>query len=331
MSKALTRSEGVRLRPFAGAKELQDALEKNVLLEISTADQPFKIKHKDRISVPPEEMRVAGLSIEIEDLGQVLSRVSPLVVSTDDVDYLVAAVDGSLSPLRSLEVLARGPLNSLAKRIDLNQRGSRSDSRVLSNPHGPYRIELALVHNKSIKSTSAVKPRVKGALLGKVEFEVRPIGVDDHPKPKRMTKELKDGLGLSKSAWIYIEFTDALLSAETFDDAFNIYVDSDLLDLLVIANPVSKAPIEAAILSNFVHALCYQVRSLLQLGVSDESLDELPGSAVFRLIKKHFTKDSIQELVEKITNSPSLVATQILSSGVLLNSLKSVMEVQEND
>lgn len=331
MPNSQLRSEGVRLRPFMGVREVQDSLEKNVALEISTAEKSFRIQHKDKLSAPPEEMKVAGLALEISDISAVVKTVTPLVLSHQDIDYLVVAVDGSLSPLRTLEVLARGPLDSLDRRIEINSRGSKSSSLVLSNSNGPYKLELALVHNKNLTSSSGLKPRALGALLGKVEFVIRPIGVDDHPKPKPMTSELKIALGLPKSAWIYFEFSDSLLTSEVFDESIAMYVDEELLDLLMIANPISRAPIEAAIVSNFVHALCFETKTRLQEGISEELVEQLSGSAVFRLIKKHFGKDSIQELLEKIISSPGLVATQILSSAVLLDGLKAVMEVQDND
>lgn len=324
-SPDLMRNEGVAVRPFLGSRELQESLEKNLILEVETAQGKFELSSSDALTIPPSEMRVAGITLRTVNLDAIYKHVDPMVMSRDDVDVYVVAVDGPTSPLRSLEILYHAPVSDFAQLLVLNNRGSQSDSRVLSNVHGRYAIEVALVHNKELKTTSALKPRRKGALLAKAEFNLKPTGVNDQPKPKPMDKELKQSMGLPASSWFYLKTSPSLLEAQSFDEAFEFYVDKDLLDAQKVAKPSAQGAIEGLLVTALVQGLCYEVASL---GDEAEGLEpsDLEDSAVVKMMKKRLGANNFGEVFAELSESPAKAATKMLAVNSLAKSLMGSLE-----
>lgn len=324
-SSDLIRNEGVAVRPFAGSRQLQESMEKNVKLEVETGQGKFDLTSSDTLAIPPSEMRVAGITLKVLDLDEIFKRVDPMVMSREDVDLYVVAIDGPTSPLRSSEVLYKAALSDFESAIPINRRGSQSDSRVLSNVHGRYSIELALVHNKELATKSALKPRKKGALLAKIQFSLKPTGINDQPKPKPMDKELKESLGLPSSSWFYLKTSPSLLEAPSFDEAFDFYVDRDLLDALKVAKPSAQGALEGLLVATLVQGLCFEVATL---GSEAESLEEaeLEDSAVVKMMKKRLGVKNFAELLDELTESPSKAATKMLAVNSLVKSFMGSLE-----
>lgn len=329
-SPDLMRNEGVAVRPFTGSRELEESLEKTVKLEVETSQGKFDLTSSDTLAIPPSEMRVAGIALRISDVDEILKRVSPMVMSLEDVDVYVAAVDGPTSPLRSIEVLHKTPLTSFGGVISVNSRGAQSDSRVLSNVHGRYTIELALVHNKELATTSALKPRKKGALLAKIHFSLKPTGINDQPKPKPMDKALKDSMGLPSSSWFYLKTSPSLLEAPSFDEAFDFYVDRELLDALKVAKPSAKGALEGLLVATLLQGLCFEVAAL---GPEADSIDsaDLEDSAVVKMMKKRLGVKNFGELFAELSESPSRAATKMLAVNSLVKGLMSSLEEVSDD
>jgi hypothetical protein len=321
------RSEGVAVRPFAGSRELQDVLERVLSLELKTGQESYSLKSADRVTIPPSEMRVAGISIKINDLERLFSQVDPMVMSRDDVNFLVVAIDGPTSPLRTSDVLRHASLQDLTSEMQLNVLGSQSDSAVLSNVHGRYSIEFALVHNKDVTSVSAIKPRRKGALLAKAVFTLTPTGVNDQPKPKPMDQETKSKLGLPQYSWFYLKASSSLLEATSFEDAFDFYVDKELLETLKVAKPAAKAAVEGTLMTALVQGLCQEVAAR-SADFSDSDIEDIEASAVVRMLKKLLNVKTFEELTEQLQESPAKVASQMLAVKSLFRGLmKSLEEV----
>lgn len=323
------RNEGVSVRPFAGSRELQDVLEALTTLEVRTGQELYVLSSADRVTIPPSEMRVAGITLKVSDLEKLLAQVDPMVMSRDDVDFLVVALDGPISPLRSTEVLHHAPLSQLKNEIELNVLGSQSNSAVLSNVHGRYSIEFALVHNKNIETVSAIKPRLKGALLAKAEFTIKPTGVNDQPKPKPMDPEDKARFGLPPQAWFYLQAGPYLLEAATFDEAFDFYIDKELLETLKVAKPAAKTAIETTLLTVLIQGLCQEVAARSE-DVLDETLEDVEFSAVVRMLKNLLDVKTFAELAEQVKESPTKSATLMLAKKTLLGGLLKSLE-EAND
>lgn len=323
------RNEGVSVRPFAGSRELHDVLEAVTTLEVRTGQDLYVLSSSARVTIPPSEMRVAGITLKVSDVGKLLAQVHPMVMSREDVDFLVVALDGPNSPLRTTEVLHRGPLSDLKQEIELNTLGSQSNSAVLSNVNGRYSIEFALVHNKNVETVSAIKPRLKGALLAKAEFTIKPTGVNDQPKPKPMGPEDKTRLLLPPQAWFYLDAGPFLLEAATFDEAFDFYVDKELLETLKVAKPAAKTAIETTLLTVLIQGLCQEVAARSE-DVLDEMLEDVEFSAVVRMLKNLLDVKTFAELAEQINESPAKSATLMLAKKTLLGGLLKSLE-EAND
>lgn len=323
----LMRNEGVAVRPFSGSRELQDVLESVLSLEVKTGQESYSLRSADRVTIPPSEMRVAGISLKISNLERLFAQVDPMVMSREDVDFLVVAIDGPTSPLRTSDVLWHASLKDLTSEMQLNVLGSQSDSAVISNVHGRYSIEFALVHNKDIATVSAIKPRRKGALLAKAVFTLKPTGINDQPKPRPMDQELKGKLGLSQYSWFYLKASSSLLEATSFEDAFDFFVDKELLETLKIAKPAAKAAIEGTLMTALVQGLCQEVAAR-SADISDLDIEDIEASAVVRMLKKLLNVKTFEELTDRLQESPAKVATQMLAVKSLFSGLmKSLEEV----
>lgn len=324
------RNEGVSIRPFTGSQNLENTLHSSLKLEVSTAQTRFDLSPSDKLTIPPSELKVAGIELVIQDLAALFLAVDPMVMSRGDVDLLVVAVDGPASPIRTSEVLYKSTLAALGQKISINAKGSTSDSIVLSNSHGRYSLEVALVHNKEIASVSATRPRKKGALLAKAEFTLKPTGVNDQPKPIPMDKTQKQEFGLGASAWFYLKPTSSLLDASSFEEAFDFYVDKELLEMLKVAKPSAQPPIEGLLMALLVQGLCYEVASRAD-ELSDMDPEEIEDGAVARLLKQSMKVKTFARVMESLSESPSKASTKILGVSTLLNGLHSSLEEATDD
>jgi|AntAceMinimDraft_12_1070368.scaffolds.fasta_scaffold21001_2 hypothetical protein len=327
----LARTEGVSLRPFIGSKALEGQMRDSIFLRVETASGDFTLESKDSLTIAPDQMRVAGLAVEIRDRSKLESAALQMVMDLKDVDVLIVAIDGPKSPKFSSEVLYRGSITELADFHKLNEKGSVSESGVLSNSNGAYSIEVALVHNKEISSSSGTKPRKNGALLSKQTFVLKPFGVDDMPTPKPMNAELKKILGLTPKSWIYFKATEALLTAESFEDAFDFYVDKELLDALQVANPEAKTALESLLLTSILQSLAYEAKEQYSNIESSEEQAQVRESAVYRLFSSRLKLPTEADVMEHILDSPSKAAASMLAVPEVVNGLLDTLGGGQND
>jgi hypothetical protein len=328
MTELLARNEGRLLRPFLGSQEAEDSASEELVLKVETAQKTYELRNRDRLSIGSAEMPLAGISLRVGGLDLLLKAVAPMVLDLKDVDLLVVAIDGPKSPLQSAEVLYQGVLADTPESLTLNVRGTVSSSKILSNPHGPYSIEAALVHNKDIPTSSAIRPRRLGALLAKITFVIGPTSVDDQPKPKPMDSEKKKELGLPPHAWIYVKCSDSLLEASKFEDAFEFFVDKELFDLLMVSNPAAKTGLEALLMTTLIQSICFEASKRL-LDMDEESLKLLSDSAVMALLRRRLSGQKDSEIVSDLIDSSSKVASRVLAAPSLLKGLISNLEATD--
>jgi hypothetical protein len=327
----LSRNEGVSLRPFQGSKALESQMRHSIFLNVETASGVFTLEGNHSLTIAPAEMRVAGLFLEIRERPKLESAALQMVMDLEDVDVLIVAIDGPKSPKMSSEVLYRGSLSGLTGIHKLNDKGTVSASEILSNSSGAYSIEVALVHNKEIPSQSGTKPRKNGALLSKQKFDLKPFGVDDMPNPKPMNAELKNTFGLTPKSWIYFKATGALLTAESFEDAFDFYVDKELLDALQVANPEAKTALESLLLTSLLQSLAYEAKEQYSDIASSDERAQVRESAVYRLFASRLKLPEEADVMDHILDSPSKAAASMLAVPEIIKGLLENLGGGEDD
>lgn len=224
------RSEGVALRPFTGLDGLEEILLSNVRLKITTAEKTDTIAPGDAYAFDKEELLRCGLMLEVIDPDRVLKMASPLVQSDADVDYVVIAEDGVRSGLRGIQVVAQGSLRDLPKSLEIAKAKEVNSGLVLGHPHTSRSLSVYVVHNKNIWTTSATAPRKKGAILGKISFDLLVQPANEALQPLKLDDENRTDFGISKNTWFYFQPLDEIMECETLQGAFNFYVDEEMLN-----------------------------------------------------------------------------------------------------
>lgn len=330
-SRWASRSEGVTLRPYADLGPLEAHLHEALHLEIKSNQGEEHISNKQVYELSPKDVVNLGLSVHFGSPDILRALVNPLVLSLDDVDLYVVATDRKVGVLKDQVCVFKAPLNDLKSTYTIAESGAESVHRLFGNQKTGFIVEVALVHNKNIDGDFSIRPRKKGALIAKVVFEVRPVGVGDSLQPRELTDQVREMYGLSKEAWTLIEAKPGLLTAEVFDDALTFYVDRRILDILKVAQEPAKTLVETGLLANAMSGFVHGVSQALHNspGVNEE---ELSASQVMRFLRAELKPKSDEELIENLKEQPHVLVSKLLSnqktSKKLFSELNKLQEAQ---
>jgi hypothetical protein len=321
------RAEGAGIRPFKGADALAVSLEKNFKLKVTSSQGSKDITHKSTLEIGAVDIKNLGISIECDDLAAVKKAVDPLVVSLDDVTIYVIVGDRSQGVLRDSIVAEVLDFKDLSKSISLAEPGVAAQLRPFENSKTGFKVELALVHNKDIKAVSSISARSKGALLGLLTFEVRPVAAGDSLQPQRLTDEVRANNNLGKDVWSFFKAKSSFMTAPTFDDALGFYVSEEILQAITYGDETNKKIFESLLFTQAVTQLVYEFSSGLQeLQQSDQGFSSLEESQVLRFFRTAFGDKSSEELFAYLADEPERAVAAILSKPKQLKKLNSIIK-----
>jgi hypothetical protein len=307
------RSEGVALRPFAGLGALENYLNENVRLEITSNASKEEIISRGRLGLTTEDITRLGVRVIIDSADQLRKNVDPIVMNLDHVSVFLVARDRASSVLRENFVLAEIPLKDLSEEFVISEAGSDPPHRILSNSRSGFRIEFALVQNTDVPGENSIRPRKKGALIALSFWEVKPVSDGDAFQPKPLTDEIRKDLALSSQAWLHFDGKEEILTGELFTDAASFYVDMDLLSQIQILTGEPKAIAEMFLYSSAVTHMVYEFSMALRQEGLQVDPEQLSDSQLFRLFRKKFDPKSDADMLERIKDEPGKVITDFLS------------------
>jgi hypothetical protein len=318
-----TRNEGIALRPFEGVAGLNKSLESTVSIRISTGETTENLRSGDIYSLSSDELLVCGLSIISEDYDGLLASTRPMVMDDKDVDFLVIAHDHPRAAIRGSQVLLRGKLSDLKGELVISTRGEPNEGVVLGHARAGKKISVYLIHNKDVPTTSGLKARSNGAILGSVSVDLVIHSATDSIKPKKMDQEQKTDWGLPQASWFYFRALDGFLSSSDFNNALEVYLDDEVYDLLSTANDSVLKMFEINLFSLVTNSIVLE--AIKGLEAEDLDSDILGQSAIYRWLEVLFAQFG-DDWESWIVQNPGKAASFALSSA---NSLKTIVKLME--
>jgi hypothetical protein len=308
------RAEGAEIRPFKGTDALAVSLEKSFVLRVISSQGSEDVTNKATLEMGATEIKNLGISIECADLAEVKKAVDPLVMSLDDVSVYVLVSDRSQGVLRDSILAKVLSYHEMEKSISLAEPGVPATFRPFENSKTGFKVELALVHNKEIRSESSISPRVKGALLGLLTFEVRPVAIGDSLQPQRLTDEVRANNNLGRDVWSFFKAKSSFMTASTFDEALGYYVSEEILQALTYGDETNKKIFESLLFTQAVTQLVYEFSNGLQeLTQSEQGFGSLAESQVLRFFRTAFSDKNSEELIAYLSDEPERAVAAILS------------------
>ena len=271
------RKAGEILRPYLHANAMQEALKESVQLTVKSAVREDTIFSDTDYWIDSSEIDGIGLTLHL-DTGAIREACLKLVNDLEDSSIVVVAEDGVVSAIRGTEILWEGTADSLPTEVQLFERGERSDrGLVFGHASGSKHLNIFAIRNKSSDTISPLKPRLKGAILGKITFNIAPNPSFDNVVPKRMDEVVRKRLELEDDSWFAFEPEPSFLIAEKFESAFSIYVDESILELGANQSGIFKTALDLMLTNLFMMALIEE--SIFRLQSADEMEEDIPESS----------------------------------------------------
>lgn len=278
------RKAGETLRPYLHADEMQEKLQTSVKLTVSSAVREDTIQSDTDYLLDASEFRGVGLTLHI-DTQAIKESCTKLVHDLDEASIVVLAEDGVASAIRATEIIWEGTVDSLPSEVHLFKKGESSDRGVVfGHSSGSKHLNILAIRNKSIDTLSPLKPRLKGAILGKITFNIRPNPSFDSVVPQKLDQEVRERLELEDDCWFAFEPLSGFLIADKFESAFSIYVDETILELGSGDSPLFKTSLDLMLTNLFMMSLIEE--SIFRLQTAQEDDEVIPRfSAVMTWLK----------------------------------------------
>lgn len=224
------RKAGETLRPYIHADEMQETLLENVSLTVQSAFGKDEISSDTAYLLDRSEIGGAGLTLNFKNSDAIRGSSNKLVNDLDDASIVVVAEDGVTSALRTRQVLWECPVTTLPEQIQLFGLNEKSDrGSVFGHPSGSKHLHVFAVRNKQINTLSPLKPRLKGAVLARITFDIRPNPSFDSVKPQKLDDEIRRRFNLPDNSWYAFNAKPNFLTANLFSDAFEVYLDEEIM------------------------------------------------------------------------------------------------------
>jgi hypothetical protein len=310
------RTEGAPIRPFTGADQAAQVSGETVVVSVTSSLGTKDIQSKGAMEIGIGDFSALGVKILIKDMDALGKAIDPLVVDLDDVSVAVVVADRRTGVLRESFVVFESQFKELPSELTIQEAGTRNNLRPLGNRKTGFTVEFVAFHNKDKPSTASTKPRVRGAILVKNTYEVRPVTAGDSLQPVPLTDEVREANGLAKNVWSYFKAKSGLLTAGSFDEAATFYVDPEVLNSALYGEAVAGAVLESLIYSQAIAQLVYEFSAQLRLHQEDnETLsDVFAESQVFKFFRNNFADRDDLSLAAFLIDEPQRVVSAILSS-----------------
>lgn len=218
------RSEPEVVRPFAGIESANAPLEAVHLLINGETREPGAVVLED-----DEALADAKFALRLPEPAEVRAAVEATGVPVVDCGFVVLLTGRSH---RVSKVLVNEGLR--AAHYDTEIMLDRSENDLILNDRSGFTVTVAIAL-LTPNTPRPLRPHIPGTWLARRDFSVS-ASVDHLSfSPEPLTDVIRAHLGLPKGSLRYIEVGD-VLDTENIGDAIHVYVDEQVLNLL-LANP----------------------------------------------------------------------------------------------
>ncbi|USX46297.1 hypothetical protein [Dietzia kunjamensis] len=220
MTIASTRSESALVRPFTGIHAADSAMTQVCL---SVNGEPHEA---GAVVLPGEVLSSAHFTLSLPTTAEVIDAVSATGVPVEKCGLVVIATARSH---RTSHILIREELASdkWPAQLDL----VRTDADLVFNDLAGFVLTVAVVLLEELPP-APLRPSAAGTWLAQREFKVSPENEEASFSPEPLTDQVREHFGLPVGVLRFID-VDGVLEEDNLSDAVRVYVDGEILNLLL--------------------------------------------------------------------------------------------------
>lgn len=324
------RNEGAALRPFSGVDAVEHALAENIKLNVIASGRTDELRVGETYFFDKSELLRCGLEIVFGDIDEIKSAASRLCQSDEDADFVIVAEDGVRSALKTSQVLGKGSLSDLPPSIQLAKAVEINVGPVMGHPHASRTISFHLVSNKTIATVDSTKARVRGAILASASFDLVVQPSNEALQPRELTDKLRSNWSLTSQTWFHFKAEGELLECETLDEAFQFYVDKEMLDAYPGASKEYRQIFEIQLFSLVTSQIVASVHKALKLNPVGNKLPAT--SAVVRLFNSIFSgsRSLMKNWPTKLIEDPERLLSEALAAGGTSKKILEILKLEDS-
>ena len=277
------REEGKVIKPFKGLEVFDDVL-LDTSLVASTLYGEVEILALGHGQLRGLSIDTVGYRLNLKTSAAEFKKIChDFGIGVEEIDLVALVRDQQSATLHEEELLKVIGLNEIDSSVVLVERDHQR-SRLMTNRYTGLKFEIFLVLNSDI-AARPLKPRRKGTILAQTEFFVNVRDGKGGLKPYPLTAEVRENNDLPNSVWLWIdEENDALLDATKLKDAFSIYVDEEILNMLTRLSGPQRSFAMQAIIAPAIAQIVSSASAELKLPERENYDFGKSSSAVLRLI-----------------------------------------------
>jgi hypothetical protein len=308
-----TRNEGIRLRPFLGVNEIQEAFEDSIKLVVKTGLKTFTLSNRDKLPVNPNQVQNLGLKLIFpEDQGDLKAGFIAAKLKLDEINFVLRIRDRNTGVLRESQIVANLPYAALSQEYLIAEYEAPRPTHIAMNRYTGFQLEAFLVLG-SDKEPSPLAPWLTGTILGQAQFDFTTVPEFDSIQPIELTDEIRENLGLIRGVWAHVEFSEDFLEADQLEGSLTFYVDKEVLSLI----KAQRKDLALAGQSLLMGLLVPQIvmKSALELTGNEvfENWDGETGVLLRYLQKAYESQPDPAKFIKILKEEPEKVISVILS------------------
>ena len=322
-----SRSEGIKLKPFQGASRVADLLEANVRFSVTSNLGQDNLKAGERMTIPPTYLEKLGLVLDATACAEDLIKlIEELYGNVEDFMWLLIGRDTNRGILRETQILQMGVLKDLEEIIQIKNVGEIADDTPLSNTFSGFHLGLVIVLAET-RPESVVLPSARGSIIADLEITVIPEADFDVVLPLELTDEIRQSNLLPKDSWFFVDFSDELLQAETFQQAMDFYVDPKVLNGIKLLPDKASIVGQTALFSTVVNSMIFEASACARQLGEDFSWEKDAGIIPNFLLKSIDHKGTPEDFMDLLKNHPNRIAAAVAARGHMGKRLAAGLEL----
>jgi len=269
----IIRSESRIVRPFEGLALAEEIFGKTRIL---VDEKEFEA---GSLLLSDSEVRTANLAVRtnttLKELQQACSNAE---VPYKSARYVIFARSRML---RKSSIIYDHPIN----RSDFNEIfeiDRLQEEKLVFGDQSGYEITAALIVWEPLPK-NPLKVSDAGTWLGRSRFRIRPESDLSSFSPLHLDRTARERFGLREGTYSYIDIQDDILTLENLSDGIQVYLDEDVLNLLLQdeSDGMAKA-VQTQLAVTTINAITqYVANDLKSEGKSLDDLGEEIGASGF--------------------------------------------------
>jgi len=223
----VVRTETRFVRPFVGLGQSEELIERAILKQ-GSSEYTY-----GPVVLPGHKIREGSFQIVTNvKLEELKSACKAAKVPPDSTKYVVFANSRSLRKSTLIFEQSIADDRKFPDLIEVEDAYNDELSRYVFKDTAGFLLTVALVVVEELPRKALVASQA-GTFLARGTFSIKPEEDFSNFSPEPLTDLLREQFGLPKNSLTYIHLGEGLLQAEDISEVVTVYLDTDVLNLLL--------------------------------------------------------------------------------------------------